>query len=196
MMILNLVKALKKLFQMTPIDWLIWGLIILAAIIFVFLLIRRAGIDKVGDAHQPSNQEEAVGHPVGLESTQTVELNGQSSPPEVEAILIDNTGRPQPEPVIPRQPAVSRAVPAAEPAPDDLKRIRGVTPGAVSILSAAGIRTFRQLAEISPERLELILRRAGMRLPNTSTWTQQARLADAGDWEGLENFQKQAASRV
>jgi predicted flap endonuclease-1-like 5' DNA nuclease len=196
MMIFNQGKVPDSMYQLTQVDWVIWGLIILASIVLIFLLIRRAGINKTKDTIQPLNQESESWDPIGPDVSQTAEFEETAFKREPEPILQPNPGKPLPDPVIPKQQEFPQLVPVSEPAVDDLKRIRGITPGALSILNAAGIRTFRQLAETDPVRLELILRRAGMRLPNTSSWPDLARLAETGDWESLEHFQKQAAGRV
>jgi predicted flap endonuclease-1-like 5' DNA nuclease len=65
------------------------------------------------------------------------------------------------------------------PTPDDLKRIDGIGPRISSVLQAAGIRTFAQLAEADIAQLKDILREAGVRA-NPSTWPEQASLAAAG----------------
>jgi predicted flap endonuclease-1-like 5' DNA nuclease len=82
------------------------------------------------------------------------------------------------------------AVPPPPGAPDDLKRIEGIGPKISAILQAAGISTFAQLAATDAGRLQAILTAAGIsRITDPSTWPDQARLAAAGDWVGLEAFQ-------
>ncbi len=74
--------------------------------------------------------------------------------------------------------------------PDDLERIEGIGPKIETILNAAGIRTFRRLAQTPVDRLRDILQEAGLaRLASPDTWAQQAELAAREDWEGLEAFQ-------
>jgi predicted flap endonuclease-1-like 5' DNA nuclease len=75
------------------------------------------------------------------------------------------------------------------PSPDDLKRIEGIGPKISSILQAAGITTFAQLAESDVNHLEQILEEANIRLADPSTWSEQARLAAGGDWNALEALQ-------
>lgn len=96
------------------------------------------------------------------------------------------------------QTAVEGPIPTAEkgsavetPAGDDLEIVEGIGPKINSILQAAGIRTFAQLAAADVAQLEEILRAAGMRrINNPATWPEQARLAAGGDWNGLETLQK------
>jgi nucleotidyltransferase/DNA polymerase involved in DNA repair len=65
------------------------------------------------------------------------------------------------------------------PTPDDLKHIDGIGPRISSVLQAAGIRTFAQLAETDIAQLKDILKDAGIRA-NPSTWPDQASLATVG----------------
>jgi predicted flap endonuclease-1-like 5' DNA nuclease len=78
------------------------------------------------------------------------------------------------------------------PEPDDLKRIEGIGPKISSVLQAAGIATFAQLAEAGVEQLEKILEAADpnlLRLADPTSWPEQAKLAADGEWEVLEKLQ-------
>ncbi|RME85211.1 MAG: helix-hairpin-helix domain-containing protein [Caldilineae bacterium] len=97
-------------------------------------------------------------------------------------------------PVADTTAAVSEAVEeaaeaAAEKKPDDLKIIEGIGPKVASLLQAAGIRTFEDLANADVEHLRQILVDAGLQMMAPDTWPQQARLAAAGDMEGLKELQ-------
>ncbi len=97
--------------------------------------------------------------------------------------------------VLQQHPAPIRPAPAPEIAPvepADLKRIEGIGPKISSVLQAAGITTFAALAATEVSRLEEVLEAESprlLRLADPATWPEQARLAAAGDWEGLEAFQ-------
>lgn len=87
-------------------------------------------------------------------------------------------------------PAASTAATApAEPArpaadtSDDFRRIQGIGPKIATALQAAGVRTYRQLAELDEPGLREVIRTAGLRsAPGLASWPQQARLlADAPD---------------
>jgi predicted flap endonuclease-1-like 5' DNA nuclease len=82
-----------------------------------------------------------------------------------------------------------------EPAgPDDLKRIEGIGPKISSVLQAAGIATFAQLAATDVGRLAQILEEESprlRRLADPGTWPEQARFAAAGDWQGLAALQSE-----
>ncbi|MCM0679125.1 DUF4332 domain-containing protein, partial [Micromonospora phytophila] len=71
----------------------------------------------------------------------------------------------------------------ATQAADDFRRIQGVGPKMASALLAAGIRTYRQLAELDEAALRETIRGAGLRAtPSLATWPQQAKvLAGAPD---------------
>lgn len=101
--------------------------------------------------------------------------------------------KPEAAPAGTRTEPVSLAVeeaPAPPLVPDDLKRIEGIGPKISSILQAAGIATFAQLAQADVGRLRDILSQAGItQISDPTTWPEQARLAAAGDWAGLEALQ-------
>ncbi len=69
--------------------------------------------------------------------------------------------------------------------PDDLVVIEGIGPKISSVLQANGIMTFAQLAATQVGTLQEILQKEGLRLADPTTWPEQARLAAAGDWDGL-----------
>jgi hypothetical protein len=87
---------------------------------------------------------------------------------------------------------IEETTPAAKPTPstpDDLKRIEGIGPKISSVFQAAGITTFAQLAAADAGRLRQILKEAGIRIADPSTWPEQASLAAAGEWNALTVLQ-------
>ena len=78
---------------------------------------------------------------------------------------------------------------------DDLKIIEGIGPRYESVLKAAGIQTFRDLADLRAGRIETILREAGGRMADPSTWPAQARLAADGDVAGAQRDAVDAEGR-
>jgi len=74
-------------------------------------------------------------------------------------------------------------------APDDLTLIEGIGPVISRLLQSKGIFTFAQLAQADRQDLDRFLKEANLRLANTSTWAEQARLAGAGDFDGLRAYQ-------
>jgi predicted flap endonuclease-1-like 5' DNA nuclease len=82
--------------------------------------------------------------------------------------------------------------PVEEALSDDLKLIEGIGPKISSVLQAAGITTFAQLADTPAGRIEQILEEESprlRRLADPTTWPEQAGLAAAGNWEALEALQ-------
>jgi predicted flap endonuclease-1-like 5' DNA nuclease len=83
-------------------------------------------------------------------------------------------------------------VAAVPPVPDDLQLIEGIGPKIASVLNAAGIFTFEQLALIHVDQARDILERADprlLRLADPTTWAEQADLAAKGDFEALKRLQ-------
>jgi len=74
---------------------------------------------------------------------------------------------------------------------DDLKAIEGIGPKIESLLHAGGIKTWRELANTSVEKIQAILDKAGKRyaLADPGTWPKQAELAADGKWAELEEYQ-------
>ena len=83
-------------------------------------------------------------------------------------------------------------VEAAEAAAgDDLTVIDGIGPDYANSLRAAGVTTFAQLAEMTPEAIADLLAKANTPLiagHDVSTWPRQAKLAAAGYWSGLRRY--------
>ena len=107
-------------------------------------------------------------------------LRGSGEEPEVE---VEPSRHAEAPPPIPSTPAVTV---------DDLRRIEGIGPRIAGVLQEAGITTFRQLSNASPEQLGEILQAADprlLRLADPATWPQQAALAAEGQWSALEEFQ-------
>lgn len=73
--------------------------------------------------------------------------------------------------------------------PDDLQRIEGIGPKISAVLMQVGITTYVHLAEADVTRLKQILNESGIRAA-ADTWPEQAKLAAAGDWEGLKALQE------
>uniref|UniRef100_UPI001FED24A1 helix-hairpin-helix domain-containing protein n=1 Tax=Micromonospora maritima TaxID=986711 RepID=UPI001FED24A1 len=61
--------------------------------------------------------------------------------------------------------------------PDDFRRIQGIGPKLAAALQDAGIRTYRQLAELDEAALRETVKAAGLRAaPGLATWPQQAKV--------------------
>lgn len=72
--------------------------------------------------------------------------------------------------------------------PDELELIEGIGPKIGAAFRAAGILSFKQLAETAVERMKEILAANSLRADPT-TWAEQAALAAAGRMEELKALQ-------
>ncbi len=79
---------------------------------------------------------------------------------------------------------------------DDLKVLEGIGPKIATALSAAGIKTFADLAARQPAEVERVVRDAGVRMVgHTDTWIEQAKLAAQGKWAELETYKNSLRQR-
>jgi len=87
--------------------------------------------------------------------------------------------------------AVAAPAPKADAKPDKLTKVEGIGPKVNSLLNAAGIMTFSDLAGTSADRIKEILSEAGSRyqMMDPTTWPQQAQLAADGKWDELDVLQ-------
>ncbi|EIJ32976.1 hypothetical protein Thini_0318 [Thiothrix nivea DSM 5205] len=74
---------------------------------------------------------------------------------------------------------------------DDLQKLKGIGPTFASILHRAGIHTYQQVAETSPQKLQalLIVEDEQFSQHDTSSWPQQAALAAQEEWDKLKEYQ-------
>ena len=75
---------------------------------------------------------------------------------------------------------------------DDLEIIEGIGPKIAALFNAAGVKTFKQLADVSPAQIQPILDRAGatFQMANPATWPEQADLAARNRWLALKALQQ------
>ena len=90
----------------------------------------------------------------------------------------------------PAQPAAKKAAAkkATAKAADDFTKLWGIGPAIAAALNEAGIRTYAQLAEADLDTLRAAINEGtgtSDENVNEETWAAQARLAAAGDWDGL-----------
>ena len=78
---------------------------------------------------------------------------------------------------------------------DDLTQLRGIGPKTADHLAAAGVRTYSQLAALTPDDVKQILADGGFGVASADpeSWPAQATLAAEGRWLALRALQ--AASR-
>ncbi len=74
---------------------------------------------------------------------------------------------------------------------DDLKKIEGIGPKIESLLNDAGIHTWNKLSKTEPSFIKEVLTAAGNRfkMHDPTSWPQQAKLADEGKWDELNDLQ-------
>jgi predicted flap endonuclease-1-like 5' DNA nuclease len=75
---------------------------------------------------------------------------------------------------------------------DNLTLISGIGPKVSTVLRFAGVTTFAKLAALNVKKIEEILLAENPRLlqlVDPTTWSEQARLASAGEWEVLKSLQ-------
>ena len=99
-------------------------------------------------------------------------------------LLVDFIGKPGEE----RKAEAPKQAEAKKEA-DDLVKIEGIGPKVSKTLNGAGISTFEALANTSVEAIQKILSDAGLKMMDATSWPAQAKLAAAGDWDGLKNMQ-------
>lgn len=88
-------------------------------------------------------------------------------------------------------PPVEAAAPAPAVTADDLTLIEGIGPKSAEALKSAGVTTFAQVAKMSPEELEKIVKGKKVRLVGTTEhWPRQAEIAATGDLTALEGYRK------
>lgn len=123
--------------------------------------------------------------------------------PAVEAVkpVVEDV-KPVAKPVVETvKPVVEAAKPiekAAEPVvaavkaiiPDDLTIVEGIGPKTDAVLKAAGIKTLAELGQTDVAKLLDILKAAGLRLGDPTTWPEQAALAAAGKLDALSALQE------
>ena len=73
---------------------------------------------------------------------------------------------------------------------DDFTVLKGVGPKTAAGLNRAGIYTFEQLGLMDADKLEIVLKDQDLPSSSAAYWQEQAALAAAGDWEGLQKLQK------
>lgn len=72
---------------------------------------------------------------------------------------------------------------------DDLEIVEGIGPKIAEALAEAGVTTFAQLADMTPEAIQEIVSAAGIGSKSPATWPQQAALARDGKFDELKTWQ-------
>jgi large subunit ribosomal protein L20 len=119
--------------------------------------------------------------------TKIVALSLQNSTPSAKPQPVVRASAPKAAPPVAAAP---KAAPAAA-GTDDLLIIEGLGPKSVEALNNAGVTTFAQVASMSPEELDDIVRvKAGVRLlkGQVETWPKQAKFLLDGDMDGFKAY--------
>jgi predicted flap endonuclease-1-like 5' DNA nuclease len=123
---------------------------------------------------------------------------GEITPERAESVMNgDATDAPViTEAASPRMSAQETAGEGAVGSSDDLVKIDGIGEKSAAALRAAGIDSFEKLANSSVDTLREAITSAGVRLVGeVDTWAQQAAYAARGDWEGMDNFNRERKAR-
>jgi len=86
------------------------------------------------------------------------------------------------------QAKVQPEAPAKKSA-DDLTILEGVGPKVAKILTEAGYASFADLAKADPVEVDKVLDANKLQMLDSAGWIDQAKLAAAGDMEGLAKLQ-------
>jgi len=87
------------------------------------------------------------------------------------------------------KPEVHREAHEEKKSADDLTVLEGIGPKVAKVLNEIGIASFADLAGAEAAKVQEALNAAGMQMMNPEGWIEQARLASAGDTEGLAKLQ-------
>ena len=166
-------------------------IIIIAIFMILFALrtqksVAEAGLDHV--EHEPEAAPEAP----ALEEAAPASLAAAPGPEivmETQAAETQLEPTPEETPAEPLEAPVAIPVAEAAPAiPDDLTMIEGIGPKISSVLQAAGITTFSQLAAADVDQLKQLMLSANLRLADPASWPQQAAYLAAGDSDKFEEL--------
>jgi predicted flap endonuclease-1-like 5' DNA nuclease len=97
----------------------------------------------------------------------------------------------EPQISIPFDAALATKVFGKKVVQDDLKIVEGIGPKIEGLFHAAGIKTWKSLAETSVEKCQQILDNGGdrFRVHNPGTWPKQSEMAYQGKWKELNEWQ-------
>jgi len=136
------------------------------------------------ESHDATEAPVAVAEPVVVADTIQTNVIIDTPAPEVEPVAVADVAE---------RPITETPSPADMPAiaVDDLELIEGIGPKIATILNAAGIKNFAQLADMPSAEIKKILEDANLRLGDPTTWPDQARLAASGKFDELQQYQSQ-----
>ncbi|MGB7395019.1 MAG: 30S ribosomal protein S2 [Pricia sp.] len=96
------------------------------------------------------------------------------------------------------KPEAKEAKTEAKKSDDDLTKIEGIGPKAAEALEAAGLGTYSKMANADADKIKEILTEASSNMAHLdpSSWPKQAKLAAAGKWDELQEWQDKAKGGV
>lgn len=146
-----------------------------------------AQLDAAADAQ--ALDELLIESDLPLAEVEVLQASYEASQPAEEPAEIDMAA------LASRSGAVELLVSDRPPAEDDLTRLEGIGPAYAARLREHGIASFARLAESREDALAAIIQVPAWRQPNFADWIAQARLAVAGDEDGLAALQAALFSR-
>ncbi|KAA3658746.1 MAG: hypothetical protein DWQ04_24200 [Chloroflexi bacterium] len=165
LMFANIMLLVNAAEEVAPVGTPIWVPIVIIGILLLLFLwgLNRNSIPEETAVHDAHDQDEAQDHDT------TAHDNHQ----DIQEAVVE-----------------TRQAESVTIKPDDLKKIEGIGPKINSVLQAAGINTFSDLATATVSELEKIVRHdAGITIAFPDTWPEQAALARDGKWDELEQLQ-------
>jgi len=151
----------------------------------------------VGGAEATAAPEAVAPATPSVDAAAGLTAGGMSSPAEPTSPTppaASSPGLSDPTPPVASSPGLGAPTPAApatgEPAADDdLSKIEGIGPKIAEHLKVNHIKTFAQLAATDPKKVHEILVYGGFAAHDPATWPDQAKLAAAGEWDKLNQWQ-------
>ncbi len=189
--------------------WWFWLLFILLILVLwgLWWLIGPGARKRARPGGQGLAAKPQPAPPTGLPEEPAPSIPTEAPPPapspDRPATPEDHEPAPEPESGGPEAASPEPPTPSAEPpqAPpqasthDDLTRLAGIGPKVAQVLREAGIHSFAQLAAADVDELRRILRQAGLRFMDPSTWPEQAALAAQEEWDALAQLQGRLRQR-
>jgi predicted flap endonuclease-1-like 5' DNA nuclease len=157
-------------------SWIILLIIVIVIFVVWWALLRNAKTYKP-DFELHAHEEEPHGHDAPVMETPAAIVEERAMEAVVEEAPAAIVG----------ERAIETAI-AVDVQPDDLTVIEGIGPKVNQLLHNAGIQTFAQLANTSPENLKSILKPAGLAFINPESWIEQAGLLSEGKMEAFEDL--------
>jgi predicted flap endonuclease-1-like 5' DNA nuclease len=181
-MIIGLFMGAKTMFRREKDEDLrMWAIFFLIGAIVMWLWVMR----EQSTAEEAA--QDALDAAEGIKKKVEIKTAPEASEPKTEPTPIP---KPEVKASTPPAPTEPRPRAAIKAEPDDLTRIEGIGPKFAEILIAAGIDSYAKLAAMSEEAItETIRQGGGRKSASIGTWAEQARLAAAGDWDGLATLQ-------